>query len=344
MIAEFLSWWAAQMAGLATPVLKRFQAGEPDALIIEAGDTDDGTLTLARRRKGRIEPLPPLPGDEAPDAMRATLARAGGRLRLVVAVPVPPLIREVTLPAAAASRLDRFLGFEMDRLTPFPAEAVLFTYRILGHDRRTATIRVAIVLVPRQWVQPVLDRLAEAAIPLSAVEARTADGEAHLLPVLHEKTEHHARQRLVWRGALAMCGALALAVILVPLLRQSLALAEVADRVQAIRPQVEQVEKLRQRIASGSAGAGRVAAARQQAGVPLLVLGVLTDDLPDDTWLSALTLRQNRLVIEGHSSAAIRLIAVLASEPRFRNPAFGAPVLRAENGGDIFTIQAEVAP
>ncbi len=71
--------------------------------------------------------------------------------------------------------------------------------------------------------------------------------------------------------------------------------------------------------------------------------GIVTG-LPDNTWLSSLSLQQKRLMIEGHSAAATRLIAALASEPRLRNPSFAAAVLRAENGEEIFTIQAEVSP
>jgi general secretion pathway protein L len=71
---------------------------------------------------------------------------------------------------------------------------------------------------------------------------------------------------------------------------------------------------------------------------------VLTDTLPDDTWLSSLTLRQRTLVMEGHSTASTKLIAGMAAEPRLHDPAFAAPVLRDENGGEVFTIRAGYGP
>jgi general secretion pathway protein L len=129
-------------------------------------------------------------------------------------------------------------------------------------------------------------------------------------------------------------------VIAVPFIRQSLALADVDAQIAALRPRIDQVDALRRQIAAGSAGAGRIAAARERGTVALRVLGDLTDLLPDDTYLTSVALRRTQLTIEGHSTAATKLIAAMAADPQLKNPAFGAPVVRAENGTDIFTIQA----
>ena len=121
-----------------------------------------------------------------------------------------------------------------------------------------------------------------------------------------------ARALLAWRLAVAGCAAMAVAAAALPVLRQSLALAAVEDRIAELRPRVEQAGMLRQRIAAGSAGSGRIAAARRQAAEPLMILAAVTGALPDDTWLDGLSLRQRHLVLEGHSAAATRLIAALA--------------------------------
>jgi hypothetical protein len=48
--------------------------------------------------------------------------------------------------------------------------------------------------------------------------------------------------------------------------------------------------------------------------------------------------------MEGHSAAATKLITSMAAESHFKNPSFAAPVVRADNGQDIFTIQAGYGP
>jgi general secretion pathway protein L len=156
----------------------------------------------------------------------------------------------------------------------------------------------------------------------------------------HEDPARRARVRLGWRLATGASAALAVAVVAVPLIRQSLALADVDAQITALRPGMDQVDALRRQIADGSAGAGRIAAARERGTVALRVLGVLTDLLPDDTYLTSIALRHDQLTIEGHSTAATKLIAAMSGAPQLKNPAFGAPVVRAEDGTDIFTIQA----
>ncbi len=344
MLAELFTWWTRQMAGLAAPLLRRLQAVEPDAFLLTPITGHPADLRAARRRKGRIDALDDIRDDAEPDALRRLVAAERGRSPVVIVLPKPPLIRDVTLPVAAEASLDRVLRYEMDRLTPFAVDDVFFTSRIVGHDRIRASLQVELALVPRTWVQPLLDRLSAAGVEPNALEAAGPDGVVRRIPIVHDDPARRARQRLAWRVGMGVCASLAIGTVAAPVIRQSLALNALADQIADLRPQVEQVEMLRQRIAAGSAGSGKIAAARQQAGEALTILGVLTDTLPDDTWLTSLTLRQRHLVLEGHSAAATRLITAMAGETRLRNPSFAAPVVRAETGGEVFTIQAEVAP
>lgn len=332
------------MADLAAPVLRRLQAGEPDALLLTLCSDGSGDLRTGCRRKGQVQNLETIPAEIDPDQLRGLIAEARARLPVILVLSQPPLVREVTLPIAAEASLDRVIRYEMDRLTPFTADNVFFAHRVIGHDRGAGVVRIELALVPNTWVRPVLDRLSLSGVVPATLEATGPGGNCHRIPIVHADPERQARQRLAWRIGVAFCAAAAVTAIAVPVVRQSLALADVEDRIAELKPRVSQVETLRQRIAAGSAGSGKIAAARQQAGEPLTILGVLTDTLPDDTYLTSLTLRQRHLVIEGHSAAATRLIAAMAGEAHLRNPSFAAPVLRAEKGGEVFTIQAEISP
>jgi general secretion pathway protein L len=336
MLPELMTWWTRQMMDLAAPLLDKLRTPVPDALLLAC--EPDG-MRIERRRKGRIEPVGNVAANADPAALRGMLARRRGE-PLVLVLPSRLLICEATLPAAAQGGLDRVLRYEMDRLTPFAADDVFFTHRLLDLDRARASLKVEVAFVPRTWVQPILDWIAPAgAVPI-ALEATGPDGKVRRIAIGRLDPARQARERLLSRLALSACLALAGAAVLLPLVRQSLALSDVDDRIATLRPSVAQVEALRKQIALRSAGAGQIAAARQQAGAVLRMLGVLTDTLPDDTWLSTLTVHQHTIVMEGHSAAATKLIAGMAAEPRLRDPAFAAPVLRGENGGEVFTIQA----
>ena len=80
----------------------------------------------------------------------------------------------------------------------------------------------------------------------------------------------------------------------------------------------------------------------------LRAIAALTEILPDDTWLTELTLRQRKLTMAGRSAGAARLIGLLSADPTIRDAAFAAPVTRAEGtraesgGVDAFSIRAEL--
>jgi general secretion pathway protein L len=85
-----------------------------------------------------------------------------------------------------------------------------------------------------------------------------------------------------------------------------------------------------------------VAAERAQAGDPMSVLATLTSLLPDDTYLFEFAMTGRQVTLRGQSAGSARLIETLAKQPEITDPAFAAPVTRAENGkAELFSIRAQ---
>ena len=339
MLREFGTWWVDQMRGLGVSLARQRGGRMQDAVILSSGDLDGWRVT--RRRRGVLTPIATL----GADADRAAWSRAMGQRRrgeaVVIALRRAFLRRRETVPAAAAAHLDRLLRYEMDRLTPFAAADVLFDHRIVARDPASGALTVDIAVAPKSWAAAPLAHLAALGIAPSAIEAPDPAGGVARIAIT---SEDQTRSRTGLFVALIVCAMLALAVLAVPLLRQSLALAAVEERLAVLKPAMDQVDATRRRIAAGSAGMGRVAAAHERAAAVPRLLGVLTDLLPDDTYLTSLALRRDRLTMEGQSATATRLIASMAAEPHVKNPSFAAPVVRAESGRDVFTIQAGFEP
>jgi general secretion pathway protein L len=352
MLAELISWWTEQMRGLVAPLSRRAADEPKDALLLARGPDGAGSWRVLRRRAGACVVLDTLCADASEAAWREAFATRRRGEPVVVVLAQPLLVRRATVPIAAAAYLDRWLSYEMDRLTPFNVADVVFSHRVLSRDPAAGTLRVEIALAPKTWVQEPLEQLAALSIRAEGLEApsgprRSAGAPDPEGPPFGDPMRGipldlaaRARARLGRRVAIGVCGALAAAVIAVPFIRQSLALASVEDQLATLRSRMEQVDALRRHIATNSAGVGQIAAARARGGLALRVLGVLTDLLPDDTFLTSISLRHDRLIIEGHSAAANKLIASMTAEPQLKNPSFGAPVVRRENGPDVFTIQA----
>lgn len=330
MLHELLLWWAGQMASLVPARLRRDPAAH--ALIIAP---DPAGFTILQHRRGQERRIGHIPAETVENAAARLPARRRGHTLLRVAVGL--LQRDVALPLAAESQLGRVLQYEMDRLTPFRAEDVIWDWIRLRRDPALGRVHVRIWLVPRAALQHVLAALARAGLPADLLEATAPDGTTRLLR-LHPPAPS---QRAALRRAGAVCAVLAVAAMAVPFLRQSLAATALDDRIAALRAPVAAVERLRRQR---DGGGDIIAAERARLGDPLAALVAVTQRLPDDTYLTEFALRRRRLRLGGESRAAAALIPLLAAERTFRNPTFAAPVTRADTGhAELFAIQTDLA-
>jgi general secretion pathway protein L len=338
VLEDAFVWWTRRMTELISPVTARLTAHSPDALLVAADPESFGAVRLSRRRKGRVTEVGAMSIDSDPSTWRRALSprRRGEPVILTVTTPLP--LRHATLPLAAEANLDRLLEYEMDRLTPFNVKDVFFAHTILSRDRSKGQLTVGLAVVPRAWVAALADCLNAVGSRPSMIEARGTDGVVRLVPMAHANPSRlHIRTRLGWIA----CAGLTIAVVAVPLEHQASELATAENRIAELRPRVDEANLLRKRITNGTSDASQIAAARHRAGEALRAIAVLTDRMPDDTFLTGLRMGEHRLAIEGQSATATKLIGALAGEPRLKNPAFAAPVVRSEAGTDIFTIQVE---
>ena len=332
-VRQFLAWWWSQLRGLLPA---RFAQADlyADAVIAEVrpGEAD---VTFVQRRKGREAALAPVRGEKAAAGARRMLLRAPGDAVLE---------RRLALPAATAPELDQVLSYEIERISPFTAEEVAWAYEIEG--REGERIQLALALVPRTALSAAVTGLRQAGASPTAVLAPKRGGGTWCLPLL---TSGHSGRSLANRRALqagvAACAVLAIVAVVLPFVQQERAFARADARIAALRPKIADAEALRKRIAERATGLDAVAAETARVGNALDALAALTGALPDDTYLTALTLRQRALTLTGRSASAARLIPLLAADPAFRNAAFAAPVTRVEGAdGDVFSIRADLTP
>ena len=345
MIREFFTWWFGQLAELLPQGLRRSALTAADAIVIHPiGPLGRGidAVAVGLRRNGRETPLGRF-GLGASDL--AELPRATGRPTVLRLAELDVLGKTVTLPQAAERELDQVLTFEMDRETPFKAEELYWNHRIEAADRKNGRLSVRLVLVPKTNLAPLLTALGQVGIqPRRAEIADGPDAGAHLPLDSDNGRAHQPSGRLMWPAAVC-CAALGLAALVIPYVRQEIALASIDREIGVGRTAAAEAESLRQEIDRLSGSADFVESERDKAGRPLATLAAATRVLPDDTYLTEMELRQRKVTFTGRSAAAARLIGPLAADGNFRNPGFAAPVTRLEAlHTELFTINAEVGP
>lgn len=341
MLGEFFDWWGRQLLDLVPARLRGGELGV-DALIADAGTP--GFLALLRRRRGVEQRVAQVRLDDPSAApLRAALnGRPRGEPILLRLPASAALERNVILPLAAERDLERVLGYEMDRLTPFTTEEVFWGFGVAERDRSRARLVVRLTLVPRAAVSSLIEMLTTLGGRPGLLEAITPGGVRSI------KLSHAGAggpKTLFSERRLGVAAAvLALLVLVSPFLRQSLDLADVRARLTDQAPRVRQAEQLRRRIAGAGAGGDAVAAETRRVGDTLEALAAITQILPDDSYLTEFSMRERKMTLSGLSAAAPKLISALSADPRIRNPAFTAPVTRSETShNDVFSIRAELA-
>jgi general secretion pathway protein L len=347
MLHEFFSWWFAQLADLLPPFLRRTAPTAEDATVIAPiGPIAQGidAVAVIERRSGKETPL----GRFAlGPAGLAELPHASGRPAVLRLGEADVLGKTLTLPLATQRELGQVLSFEMDRETPFHAEQIYWNHRIAEIDRQNDRLSVRLQLIPKASLAPLLAALAQIGLAPDRVEVADGPDAGACLPL--SDTNGGSRQaRRIGRFVLPLaagCAGLALATVVTPFVRQSIALADLDRQIAKGRAAAAEAAGLRREIDQLSRSADLIESEREKVGQPLQILAAVTRVVPDDSYLTELELLQRKLTLSGRSTAAARLIGAFAADSEFRNPAFAAPVTRIEAlRQEIFTIVAEVRP
>ncbi len=295
---------------------------------LEPGAVAFSVLVGARARRLGVVPLPLGTRPGLPPAVAAL----GLNARLELHLPAAAALRKtVRLPAAARSNLRAILALEMDRETPFGAEAVAFDHRILARDRGALVIEL--LVVPRRALDPALEPLARLGLAPQRITVAGPAGDGFNLampaaaPVSPRRT-----------GALA---GLVLALAAALFATDHWQAADRTARLERVQADADLARALQQRLGAP----GRDAAALRQGRPPMTeVLAALTRALPDGTWLERLSITDGALDMTGLAPDAAALIPLLERTPPFRNVRFAGAVVRDMRvGRERFQITLDLA-
>jgi general secretion pathway protein L len=345
MLSSLITWWKEQMRDLVPASLRSFISRSWRPALVVVSETPDALdVALFLRNRGNETPLGRHRLDDP--SLRDAVMRLPRASRATVILKTPQdllLEQEIMLPLQAEPDLKRVIAYEMDRLTPFRADQVLWTYLIGRRDAVRNRLYLRVTVIPRRPLEALLAALRDAGLIPTLIEAGNTAESRRTIPLTDDSAIRPWLGPRAEAYAMGVCAVLAATAIALPFVQQSIEFSAVDERIEAIRPQVAEAEKLRKAIAGSAATADAITAAHNQVGAPLQTIAVLTEVLPDDTYLTSLSLRQRKLSIAGRSAAAAKLIGAMAAHPLIRNPAFVAPVIRDEtNGGQMFSIRSDL--
>jgi general secretion pathway protein L len=306
------------------------------------------TLTVSRQefslRQTDGEDTAHLPQEDVASLAAAIIANSqSGRVRIeIILEPGRYLERQLTPFRLPRRRARDMAALDIESSTPLdPAGVVPLFPR---DDPDWPAQRYFIVK------KPVLTELLvaiEGAARVSSIKMRTAGGD---IEIGSDDYRQFARQRR--RGTavvrLAKAGALACAFAAIVTLAHaqwrytdaSRALDKTIERLDAdvkvVRTLSDQRKRQLRQIEN-------VRLQKQQAVPLVLVWEELTRVVPDDAWVTDLSVNGNRVTFTGLSASAAGLIAMLEASPLLRGPTFTSPVMKSPDAkGERFTVEMEI--
>jgi general secretion pathway protein L len=351
-IVRVWTWWTAELFGMLPNAWRSALASGSGRLFVTF-DNDD--LILGVLEGDRVAELI---RSSAEQEERAVLVRDycdEHRLNAAAAILAlsrkQAMIKNLSLPAAVEENLDGMLRFEMDRHTPFSAEDVYFTHRVVSRDRDTARIAVELVVVPRRSASTFIEMLADIGVTPSSMvvdgrEQPIEPGVFASCPNLLAAGGKVQNRSVSRRGRIRLMQAVAFlfaVAVLMPVIDQRLIQQSLQQQVVVAKEAATRAEDARSQLRALLEPGKEFARLRSSTPLAVAVLNEVTEIVPDDTWLNRLEIGRGQIRLQGESEQAAALLALFEANQMFSDARFSSTVTRnARSERDRFAIEATI--
>ena len=346
-LPAFFSWWWGELRSCLPRRWQSLLATQEAEihLVAEA----DGVRIM--RRSGQVSSeIAQFSQQQMPESgldLGTLLAESELRLPRVALVPKDQvLLRRLSLPVAAAANVRTMVGHEIDRQTPFRADQVEFDCRLgkLAAGAKTVDVELAVAL--REHLKATLKAMGAHSLTLDAIDV-ARNGERAGFNLLPEIARRVRDPRPMLLNVLFIGLSIVLLLVSMAQLVENRrhAVDMIETEVEAQRTQARSTAKLKDSLESAVKGANFLAQQRENTPSVVELLRLLTETLPDDTFVERLAFNNDVLSLTVQSGSAAKLVELLQRTPNLRNAAVaGAIQSDPRSGKDRATLTAEYAP
>jgi general secretion pathway protein L len=349
---RFWIWWISELRGML-PVTWRsaLDAGNNRLVVV----LEDEQLILGVLDRDQLTDIVRVGEDD--DSLPALIRDYCLRNQLNAGAAVlglgrkQAMIKNLSLPRAVEENLEGMLKLEMDRHTPFTAEDVFFTQRVVSRDRSSEKITVELVVVPKRTAAEFMDRLATIGIMVSSMVVRLQDGApeagdfvafTELLKVNEKVRSQSAIRQNRRRLALAVL-VLAISALLIPAIHDGLVGRSLQQEVDTARLSAEKAQDARKQLLALEQPGEEFLLLRSSTPLAIAVLNEVTRIVPDHTWLDRVEVDQGMIRLHGESEQAAVLLALFENSTLFSDARFSSTITRnARSERDRFAIEATI--
>ncbi|HEV3183503.1 MAG TPA: PilN domain-containing protein [Xanthobacteraceae bacterium] len=340
-ISHGLSRWIDCVAGWIVAAYAKVVAAPAVQLTEEA----DGVFAVRAPKQKSAERIRIVDGKVIAAGNAAALLKSS-RAELVLRSD-SFLFRPLELPRRATEFLDGIVRAQIDRLTPWKAEDAAFGWSApadIANDR----ILVTVAATARTLVMPLVGAIAGLgadSIVVSTLAPGAPNGPA-AIKVFDQRVrgalEFHRVRRAI-AAVLLAAGLLAGAAIAADVIVGSELDARQADLSRRIAAQRAKLRAGHDAVRDSALAA--LERHRHETPSSVIVLEVLSQILPDHTYVTELRIQGDKMQVVGVTRDAPSLIRLIEQSTHFTRATFFAPTTRSPSeAGEHFHIEARIEP
>lgn len=273
--------------------------------------------------------------------------QASGRARPRICELVLPiemaLKLSLELPRQVQRHLVDVIKLEVERLTPFSVEDVLFDYVVDGGGAQESQLEVDVYVIRRPAADPLLASCREAGFDVARLGLETPDEQELAIDLLNpgRPTTEIGKGYLFAGAALVLTFLFLWGFLFVTELRLTSQLAHLQEEVAAIKPAalaaVELIDEKEQLAAD----------VRHHADQSLVrskteVLDEIARVVPDGSWVRTLRITDATAEMSGVSDNASAVAELLANSNFFSNVTFVSAIRSTAEGAEEFNLRFQV--
>ncbi|MBQ0719465.1 MAG: PilN domain-containing protein [Gammaproteobacteria bacterium] len=369
---EFFQWWLAELTQLLPQKWRAGLLGRQAACRLSL---DGGRLALTLETQGRETALGSAyvaalsPGDALPPGIDAAgqasakqqllahIAALDSRSQRRVVLELADdylLIRDISLPLVSDADLVSVLAHEIDRLSPFQKNNVCYSYELLEKNAHTGKLRLRLICLERAVLERLLVQCLELGLKVTKVLRKIDSSQPESFSETFSETrnllpldQRPAKEKL-WnsanQGMAGLALLLLLAVLMLPPWHYENQIAALSTEVDALLEQSKVVRAKQARLVSALDVRDALVARKNSEFEKIIILHNLARIIPDNTWLTRVTIRDSALEIEGESEKSSDLIEKLESQAAFNQVEFASSVTRNSlTGKERFQIKMQLS-